>query len=40
MASARFRAYWRWNPAELVTVPKINREISDLIRRMSKENSL
>jgi hypothetical protein len=34
-----FRAYWRWKSHRRGR-PKIDREIRDLIRRMSKENSL
>src|ERR1700730_13065568 len=35
-----FRAYWRWKSRRRGGRPKIDREIRDLIRRMSKENSL
>ena len=35
-----FRAYWRWKSRQRGGRPKIDREIRDLIRRMSKENSL
>src|ERR1700676_1618656 len=35
-----FRAYWRWKSRRRGGRPKIDREISDLVRRMSKENSL
>jgi hypothetical protein len=35
-----FRAYWRWKSRRRGGRPKIDREIRDLIRRMSKENLL
>src|SRR6266446_638896 len=35
-----FRAYWRWKSRRHGGRPKIDREIRDLIRRMSKENPL
>src|ERR1700681_278252 len=35
-----FRAYWRWKSRRRGGRPKIDRELRDLIRRMSKENSL
>jgi hypothetical protein len=35
-----FRAYWRWKSSQVGGRPKIDREIRDLIRRMSKENPL
>ena len=35
-----FRAYWRWNSSRVGGRPKIDREIRDLIRGMSKENPL
>ena len=35
-----FRAYWRWKSRRRGGRPKIDREIRDLIRGMSKENSL
>ena len=35
-----FRAYWRWKSRRRGGRPKIDREIRDLIRRMSKENPL
>jgi hypothetical protein len=35
-----FRAYWRWKSRRRGGRPRINREIRDLIRRMSKENVL
>jgi hypothetical protein len=34
------RAYWRWKSRGCGGRPRIDREIRDLIRRMSKENSL
>jgi hypothetical protein len=35
-----FRAYWRWKSRRQGGRPKIDGEIRDLIRRMSKENPL
>ena len=35
-----FRAYWRWKSRRRGGRPRIDREIRDLIRRMSKENPL
>jgi transposase InsO family protein len=35
-----FRAYWRWKSSQRGGRPRIDREIRDLIRRMSKENPL
>jgi transposase InsO family protein len=35
-----FRAYWRWKSRQRGGRPRIDREIRDLIRRMSKENPL
>src|SRR5260370_31038643 len=35
-----FRAYWRWKSSRVGGRVNIEREIRDLIRRMSKENSL
>jgi transposase InsO family protein len=35
-----FRAYWRWKSSRVGGRPKIDREIRDLIRRMSNENPL
>src|SRR5215472_16061986 len=35
-----FRAYWRWKSGRLGGRPRISREIRDLIRRISRENSL
>jgi hypothetical protein len=35
-----FRAYWRWKSRRCDGRPRIDREIRDLIRRMSKENPL
>ena len=37
---AGFRAFWRWKSRHRAGRPKINRELRDLIRRMSKENPL
>src|SRR6266404_9999942 len=37
---AGFRAYWRWKSRRRGGRPKIDREIRDLIRGMSKENPL
>jgi transposase InsO family protein len=37
---AGFRAYWRWKSEGRVGRPRIERELRDLIRRMSKENPL
>ena len=37
---AGFRAYWRWKSRNRGGRPKIERELRDLIRRMSKENPL
>src|SRR5262245_13683189 len=38
---AGFRAYWRWKSRHgVVGRHKIDRELRDLIRRMSKENPL
>jgi len=37
---AGFRAYWRWKSQGLAGRPRIERELRDLIRRMSKENPL
>src|SRR6185436_13957973 len=34
---AGFRAYWRWKSRGRAGRPKIDRELRDLIRRMSKE---
>jgi hypothetical protein len=34
------RAYWRWKSSRVGGRPKIDREIRDLIRRMSNENPL
>jgi hypothetical protein len=33
-----FRTYWRWKSHRRGGCPKIDREIRDLIRRISKEN--
>jgi hypothetical protein len=35
-----FRAYWSWKSRRCGGRPRIDREIRDLIRRMSKENPL
>ena len=35
-----FRAYWHWKSSRVGGRPKIDRDIRDLIRRMSKENPL
>jgi len=35
-----FRAYWRWMSRRRGGRPRINSEIRDLLRRMSKENPL
>ena len=35
-----FRAYWRWKSRRRGGRPRIDREIRDLIRRMSKENPM
>ncbi len=35
-----FRAYWRWKSRRRGGRPRIDREIRDLIRRMSMENPL
>jgi transposase InsO family protein len=37
---AGFKAFWRWKSRHRAGRPKIDRELRDLIRRMSKENSL
>src|SRR5664280_1711304 len=37
---AGFRVYWRWKSQGRVGRPKIERELRDFIRRMSKENPL
>src|SRR5712692_7776918 len=37
---AGFRCYWRWKSRGQAGRPKIERELRDLIRRMSKENPL
>jgi Integrase core domain len=37
---AGFRAYWRWKSRGRPGRPKIDRELRDLIRKMSKENPL
>jgi hypothetical protein len=35
-----FKAFWRWKSRHRAGRPKIDRELRDLIRRMSKENPL
>jgi transposase InsO family protein len=35
-----FRAYWRWKSRGRPGRPRVNRELRDLIRQISKENSL
>jgi putative transposase len=37
---AGFRIYWRWKSRKRVGRPKINRDLQDLIRRMSLENPM
>jgi hypothetical protein len=37
---AGFRAYWRWRSGGRPGRPKIDRELRDLIRQMSKDNPL
>jgi transposase InsO family protein len=37
---AGFRAFWRWKSRHRAGRPKIDRELRDLIRQMSKENPL
>src|SRR5271165_5279309 len=37
---AGFRSYWRWKSRKRAGRPRIDRELRDLIRRMSRENSL
>src|SRR3989441_11654140 len=37
---AGFTAYWRWKSRKRAGRPKIDRELRDLIRRMSRENPL
>jgi hypothetical protein len=37
---AGFRAYWRWKSRNRAGRPKLDRELRDLIRRMSKDNPL
>jgi hypothetical protein len=37
---AGFKAYWRWKSQGRAGRPRIERELRDLIRRMSKENPL
>jgi len=35
-----FKAFWRWKSRNRVGRPKVDRELRDLIRRMSRENPL
>jgi len=35
-----FRAYWRWKSWRLSGRPRIDRELRELIRRISRENPL
>jgi hypothetical protein len=35
-----FRAYWRWKSRRAGGRPRLDREVRDLIRRMSRENAL
>jgi len=35
---AGFRAFWRWKSRKRVGRPKIDRDLRDLIRQMSREN--
>jgi len=37
---AGFKAFWRWKSQHRAGRPKIDRELRDLIRQMSKENPL
>jgi len=37
---AGFKAFWRWKSRHRAGRPKIDRELRDLIRQMSKENPL
>jgi hypothetical protein len=37
---AGFKAFWRWKSRHRAGRPKIDRELRDLIRRMSEENRL
>jgi hypothetical protein len=37
---AGFRAFWRWKSKKRAGRPKIDRELRDLIQRMSRENPL
>ena len=37
---AGFRSYWRWKSRERAGRPQIDRDLSDLIRRMSRQNPL
>lgn len=37
---AGFRTYWRWKSRKRAERPRIDRELRDLIRKMSRENPL
>ena len=37
---AGFKAFWRWKSRNRAGRPKVERELRDLIRRMSSENPL
>ena len=38
--SSGFKAFWRWKSRNRAGRPKVDRELRDLIGRMSKENPL